>query len=134
VSLSITWRTHDVDMTHGSIPGTCMCCDGEETLLRARGREDGPCCIPSRPLATHGEFTASEKPGSQCQVKPASVSSISTLTVKIQSIRGLTPVILATQEAEIRRIVVCGQPEQIIREALFRENPSQKRGGGVARV
>jgi hypothetical protein len=30
----------------------------------------------------------------------------------------LTPVILATQEAEIRRIVVRNQPEQIVKETL----------------
>jgi hypothetical protein len=42
------------------------------------------------------------------------------------------PVILATQEAEIRRIMVQSQPEQIVFETLFRKNPSQKRAGGVA--
>jgi hypothetical protein len=45
----------------------------------------------------------------------------------------LTPVILATQEAEIRRIVVQSQPRQIIHETLSQKNPSQKkRAGGVA--
>jgi hypothetical protein len=44
----------------------------------------------------------------------------------------LTPVILTTtQEAEIRRIVVRGQPRQIVHETLSRKNPSQKRGDGV---
>jgi hypothetical protein len=44
----------------------------------------------------------------------------------------LTPVILATQEAEIRRIMVQSQPGQIVRETLSRKNPSQKRAGRVA--
>jgi hypothetical protein len=38
----------------------------------------------------------------------------------------VTPVIPATQEAEIRRIAVQSQPRQIVRPS------SQKRGGGVA--
>jgi hypothetical protein len=38
-----------------------------------------------------------------------------------------TPVILLTQEAEIRRIMVQSQPRQIVDE-----NPSQKRAGGMA--
>jgi hypothetical protein len=46
--------------------------------------------------------------------------------------RWLTPVILATQEAEIRRITVPSQPAQIVCETLSQKNPSQKRAGGVA--
>jgi hypothetical protein len=42
-------------------------------------------------------------------------------------------VILATQEAEIRRIVVRIQPGQIVHETLSRKNPSEKRAGGIAR-
>jgi hypothetical protein len=42
------------------------------------------------------------------------------------------PVILATQEAEIRRIDVRSQPRQIVHKILAQKNPSQKRGGGVA--
>jgi hypothetical protein len=42
------------------------------------------------------------------------------------------PVILATQEAEIRRITVQRQPRQIVHETLSQKNPSQKRTGGVA--
>jgi hypothetical protein len=38
----------------------------------------------------------------------------------------LTPVILATQEAEIRRIAVQSHPGQIVRETLSQKNPSQK--------
>jgi hypothetical protein len=38
------------------------------------------------------------------------------------------PVILATQEAEIRRIMVLSQPGQIIGETLFRKTLSQKIG------
>jgi hypothetical protein len=44
----------------------------------------------------------------------------------------LTPIILATQEAEIRRILVQNQPRQIVHETLSQKNPSQKRAGGVA--
>jgi hypothetical protein len=44
----------------------------------------------------------------------------------------LTPVILATQQAEIRRLVVQSQPRQIVPETLGRKNPSQKRTGGMA--
>jgi tRNA U54 and U55 pseudouridine synthase Pus10 len=42
----------------------------------------------------------------------------------------LTLVILATQEAEIRRIVVGSQPGQIVLETLSQKNPSQERAGG----
>jgi hypothetical protein len=44
----------------------------------------------------------------------------------------LKPIILATQEAEIRRITVPSQPRQMVREMLSRKNPSQKGAGGVA--
>jgi hypothetical protein len=37
------------------------------------------------------------------------------------------PIILVTQEAEIRRIVVQSQPGQIAHETLFQKNPSQKK-------
>jgi hypothetical protein len=36
------------------------------------------------------------------------------------------PVILATQEAEIRRIRVQSQPRKIVHETLSQKNPSQK--------
>jgi hypothetical protein len=42
------------------------------------------------------------------------------------------PIILATQEAEIRRIGVRSQPRQIICKTLSQKSPSQKRAGGVA--
>jgi hypothetical protein len=42
------------------------------------------------------------------------------------------PVILATQEAEIKRIMVRSQPWQTIQETLSQKDPSQKRAGGVA--
>jgi hypothetical protein len=44
----------------------------------------------------------------------------------------LTPVILATQETEIRRIMVRSQPWQIVHEILSQKDQSQKRAGGVA--
>jgi hypothetical protein len=42
------------------------------------------------------------------------------------------PVILATQEAKIRRITVQSQPRQIVCKTLSQKNPSRKRAGGVA--
>jgi hypothetical protein len=42
------------------------------------------------------------------------------------------PVILATGEAEIRRIAVRSQPRQIVHKTLARKNPTQKRVGIVA--
>jgi hypothetical protein len=45
----------------------------------------------------------------------------------------LTPVILASQEAEIRKIMVQSQLGQIVHENLSKKKkPSQKRAGGVA--
>jgi hypothetical protein len=44
------------------------------------------------------------------------------------------PVILATQEAEIRRIADQSQPRQIIHETLSYECPTQKWLAGVAQV
>jgi hypothetical protein len=41
-------------------------------------------------------------------------------------------VILPTQEAEIRKIMVQTQPRKIVHETLSRKNLSQKRAGGVA--
>jgi hypothetical protein len=42
------------------------------------------------------------------------------------------PVILATQEAEIRKIEVQSQPRANSSETLSRKKPSHKRAGGVA--
>jgi hypothetical protein len=44
----------------------------------------------------------------------------------------LPPVILATQEVEIRSIEIQSQSGQIVHEILSLKNPSQKRAGGVA--
>jgi hypothetical protein len=44
----------------------------------------------------------------------------------------LTPVILATQEAEIRRISVQSQPRQKDCKTLSQQNPSQKRADAEA--
>jgi hypothetical protein len=38
----------------------------------------------------------------------------------------LMPIILSTQEAEIRSIMVWGQPRQIVHKTLSQKNPSQK--------
>jgi hypothetical protein len=43
------------------------------------------------------------------------------------------PIILATQEAEIRWIVVQSQPGQIVLQDPILKNPSQKKAGGVAK-
>jgi hypothetical protein len=42
------------------------------------------------------------------------------------------PVILATQEVEIRRIVVQSQPGQIVHETLSQKKTITKRTGGMA--
>jgi hypothetical protein len=42
------------------------------------------------------------------------------------------PVILATQEAEIKRIMVQSQPQQIVCETLFPKALHKNRAGGVA--
>jgi hypothetical protein len=39
---------------------------------------------------------------------------------------------LATQEAEVRRVEVRSQPGQIVSETLSQKDPSPKRAGGVA--
>jgi hypothetical protein len=46
----------------------------------------------------------------------------------------LTPVILATQEAAIRRVIVRSQPGQTVRETLSQKNPLHKKGGGAGGV
>jgi hypothetical protein len=58
------------------------------------------------------------------------------MTVSLQEVSKagrwwLIPVILATQETEIRSITVQSQPGQIALETLSQENPLQKRAGGV---
>jgi hypothetical protein len=45
----------------------------------------------------------------------------------------LTLMILATQEAEIRRIEVWSQPGQMVREIVSWKYPTQNRAGGVAK-
>jgi hypothetical protein len=57
-----------------------------------------------------------------------------TLSVRIPTgCRWLTPVIPATQKAEIRRIEVQSQPGQIVHETLSEKNTShQRRAGGMA--
>jgi hypothetical protein len=44
------------------------------------------------------------------------------------------PVILATQEAEISRVMAQGQSKQIVFETLSQKYPTQKRAGRVAQV
>jgi hypothetical protein len=40
--------------------------------------------------------------------------------IKVTELQWLTPVILVTQEAEIRRITVPSQPRQIVRKTLHK--------------
>jgi hypothetical protein len=47
-------------------------------------------------------------------------------------VRCLTPVILATQEAEIRRITVLSQSRQIVHKTLSQKNSLQQCSGGMA--
>jgi hypothetical protein len=44
------------------------------------------------------------------------------------------PIILATQEAEIRRIKVRSQPGQTVCRTLLKNNSSQKEADGVAQM
>jgi hypothetical protein len=44
----------------------------------------------------------------------------------------LTPIILAAQQAEIRRITVQSQPGQIVHETLSQKTHHKNRAGGVA--
>jgi hypothetical protein len=46
----------------------------------------------------------------------------------------LTPVILATQEAEIRKIAVRSQPRQIVHETLSRKTHHKNRAGEWLKV
>jgi hypothetical protein len=43
-------------------------------------------------------------------------------------------IILATRDAQLRRIVVLSQPTQIAHETLSQKNPIQKRAGGMAQI
>jgi hypothetical protein len=51
---------------------------------------------------------------------------------KFAGCQRLMPVILATQEAVIRRTAVLTQSRQIVHQTLSRKNPSHKKTGGVA--
>jgi hypothetical protein len=44
------------------------------------------------------------------------------------------PVILTSQEAEIRRIEVQSQPRQVVHKTLSRKNPSNRTGGVAQNV
>jgi hypothetical protein len=44
------------------------------------------------------------------------------------------PIVLATQETEIRRVRVKSQPGQTVYETLCPKHPTQKRAGRVAKV
>jgi hypothetical protein len=59
---------------------------------------------------------------------PSSTSILWKKLLALAKHEWLTPVILATQEAEIRRITVWSQPVQIVHKTLSRRYPSQKKG------
>jgi hypothetical protein len=46
----------------------------------------------------------------------------------------LTPIILATQEAEIKRLLIRSQPGKIVCETLSQQYPTLKRDGRLAQV
>jgi hypothetical protein len=74
-------------------------------------------CNPSTWLADAGKSRVLGQPG---------LHSDAYLKKQNQLALGLTPVILATQEAEIRRIGVHSQLGQTVHETLSRKYPSQK--------
>jgi hypothetical protein len=53
---------------------------------------------------------------------------------KIARCQWLPPVILATWESEIRRIVVESQPAEMVHKTLSQNYPNTKKGGEVAQV
>jgi hypothetical protein len=54
--------------------------------------------------------------------------------MQIAKYQWLMPTILATEEAEIRRISVQSQVGQIVLKTLSQKYPTQNRTGGVAQV
>jgi hypothetical protein len=53
---------------------------------------------------------------------------------KIAGSQWLILIILATQEAGIRRIMVRSQPRQMVCKVLSQKHPTQKRAGGMVQV
>jgi hypothetical protein len=80
-------------------------------------------------------ITTHRRPIKSCHPYPNGSINCPNKNISIQSrSQWLTPVILATQEAEIRRIMVQRQPGKIVHKTLSQKGPSQKVGGtgGVA--
>jgi hypothetical protein len=65
------------------------------------------------------------------ETKKAGLIEVESRMVVTAGSQRLTPVILATREAETRGIEVQSQPEQIALQTLFRKYPTQKRAGRV---
>jgi hypothetical protein len=60
--------------------------------------------------------------------KREALSQTPVLTKKIARGWWLMPIILVTQELEIRRIAVSSQPREIVHETLSQKHPSRKKG------
>jgi hypothetical protein len=72
-------------------------------------------------------YTKQKKRGKECWE-----SKVCRLNIRIKKLElgaGIKPVILATQEAVIRRVLVWSQPRQIVYKTISQKNPSQKRAG-----
>jgi hypothetical protein len=68
-------------------------------------------------------------------IVPLSVNGFAVSSLHLHTgCQWLTPVILATQEAEIRRSQLEASPGKIVHETLSRKKPITKRAGGVAQV
>jgi hypothetical protein len=71
-------------------------------------------------------------PGKKLESSQLLKSSLKSRNLKTAGHRWLTPIILATQEAEIKRITVQSQPGQIVCETLSQKTLHKNRAGGVA--
>jgi hypothetical protein len=81
--------------------------------------------------------TKKQKKPHHLHLKHRTTLAMANFNLNAHSIPGhqwLTPVILTTQEAEIRRMAIQSQPRQIVFETLSQRNPSQNRTGVVTQM